>query len=135
MAGATARSAPRLRASSSPPSRPASDRSLPGSPPDCRPSRSRPLWVRLPSSVLNEMTKGPALSCWTFFISWWRWRVTIHYHGKSKIDYLDKTGTAPGLALINISKFIHQFLSQWVSSEYVFSLHKQDIRFHLLLYV
>ena len=82
--------------------------------------------------TIDEIKNEPEDS---FFISWWRWRVTIHYHGKRKMDYLDKTGTAPGLALINISKFIHQFLSQWVSSEHVFSLHKQDIRFHLLLYV
>ena len=93
-----------------------------------------PHWLRLPppTPIFRHKKTGtrPVSLC-----LWWRWRVTIHYHGKSKIDYLDKTGTAPSLSLINISKFIHQFLSQWVSSEYVFSLHKQDIRFHLLLYV
>ena len=101
MAGATARSAPRLRASSSPPSRPASDRSLPGSPPDCRPSRSRPLWVRLPPSLFHFFMKKRAQRT-LFSIKWWRWRVTIHYHGKCKMDNLSNTGAAPDLTLILI---------------------------------
>ena len=31
---------------------------------------------------------------------WWRWRVTIHYHGKCKMDYLSKAGNPSVLDLI-----------------------------------
>ena len=49
--------------------------------------------------TIDEIKNEPEDS---FFISWWRWRVTIHYHGKCKMDNLSKTGTAPDLTLILI---------------------------------
>lgn len=47
---------------------------------------------------------------WFSFFSWWRWHGTIHYHGKSKMDWLAKMGCLPALASISINAFFRSFI-------------------------
>lgn len=60
-----------------------------------------PHWLQLtpPTPIFSHRKTGtrPVSLCLL-----WRWRFTIHYHGKCKKDNLSKTGTAPDLTLILI---------------------------------